>query len=61
MNLLVLEDRDEKELVTNRHLVLIKNFNCLVSGGEQNNTCHSIQYCERCLAKFYNKLALENH
>jgi len=51
MNLLVLEDRDEKELVTNRHLVLIKNFNCLVSGGKENNkTHHDIQYCERCMA-----------
>ena len=57
MNLLVLEDervgplspnQDESEKTTNKHLVLIKNFNSLI-----NPTTHNKYYfCERCMTPF---------
>jgi hypothetical protein len=47
MNILVVEEKDEEEKSTNKHLVLIKNFNSLMRG-ENNNT----EYCERCLTGF---------
>ena len=48
MNLLVLEDKDESEKTTNKHLVLIKNFNSLI-----NPTTHNKYYfCERCMTPF---------